>query len=124
MINYQSNNPSKKFLMLENSAHEELSPNALYLYICYRQLQGNENNSNANLKIKSRMKKTRFEAAKAELFDKGYLDSKQLHGNKYALYIGKEAVKQYKYTHKKSENRHVLQELRKLRGSDLEGSKN
>ena len=121
MINYQSDNPINKFLMLEKSAHEELSPNALYLYICYRDLQAKEDNSNANLKIKSGMKKTRFDAAKAELFDKGYLDSKQLHGNRYALYIGKQSVKIYKHTQKKSENRHVQHELKKAKNSSLEG---
>ena len=121
MLNYQSEKPYNKFLMLENEAHDELSPNALYLYICYRNLQAKEDNSNANLKIKSGMKKTRFDAAKAELFDKGYLDSKQLHGNKYALYIGKQSVKRYKLTQKKSENRHVQHELRKIKKSVLEG---
>ncbi len=112
MINYQSERPSNNFLMLENSALDELSPMALYLYTCYRRLQPNEDNSNAHLMEVASLKKTRFDAAKAELVKKGYLDTKQLFGNKYALYIGKSSVEKYKYSYKSSDNRHVLHELK------------
>ena len=100
--------------MLENSARVELSPNALCLYICYRSLHHNENNSNAALMAVTSFKKTKFDAAKAELVKKGYLDTKQLHNNIYALYIGKQSVNKYKYSYKSSNNRHVSHELKQI----------
>ena len=124
MINYQSRNPSKNFLMLENEAIEDLSPNAMFLYLHYRNLQSNQDNSNKTLMKLTSFKKTKFDAAKSELVSKGYLDTKQLFNNKYALYIGKESVQRYARSYKSSENRHVKHELKQLENSSLESQKN
>jgi len=124
MINYQSKNPSNNFIMLENDANKELSANALFLYLHYRQLQSNEDNSNKALMKLTTFKKTKFDAAKAELVKKGYLDTKQLYDNRYALYIGKTSVAQYKNAYKSSDNRHVQHELKKLNDDSLESQKN
>jgi len=106
--------------MLEKDAIKELSPNAMCLYLYYRQLQPNEDNSNKALMKLTTFKKTKFDAAKAELVKKGYLDTKQLFNNKYALYIGKESVNRYKYSYKSSENRHILYELKQIKKESLE----
>jgi len=110
--------------MLEKDAIKELSPNGMLLYLSCRQLQPNEDNSNKALMKLTSFKKTKFNAAKAELVKKGYLDTKQLYDNKYALYIGKISVEQYKNSYKSSENRHVQYELKKLNDDSLESQKN
>lgn len=123
MINYQSTNPSNNFIMLEKDVLIALSPNALFLFLHYRKLQSNEDNSNKNMMKRTSLKKTRFDAAKAELVRKGYLDTKQLFNNKYALYIGKESVKRYQQNYKSSENRHVQHELKQIKDNSLESQK-
>ena len=114
MINYQSSNPSKNFIMLEKKIDDELSAEAYYLLIKLMKLAPNERNSNDNLKKKTKFSKRIFARAKAELIDKGYLETKQLYDNYYAFYIGKQSVQQYKALYKKSNNRHEQNKLRKL----------
>ena len=68
-------------------------------------LASNEDNSNDALKKKTGFSKRRFDRAKKELVTKGYLNTKQLYGNIYALYIGKESVEKHKrYERNKSRN--------------------
>ena len=54
---------------------------------------------------------------------KGYLDTRQLHGNVYALYIGKESVQKYKKTLKKPNNRYEQKELQKVKKENADGIK-
>ena len=105
MLNYQSDYPSNNFLKLENEAIEELSRSALVLYIHLRKLQSNEDNSNDALIKKTTLTKNALKEAKRELIKKSYLDTKQLFDNKYAFYIGKLKVDEYKSRYKKSYNR-------------------
>jgi len=105
MINYQSQNPTKNFIMVDKGIDDDLSPDAYYLLIKLMKLAPNENNSNDALKQKTGFSKRKFDRAKKELVTKGYLDTKQLYGNKYALYIGKESVQKHKsYERNKSRN--------------------
>ena len=101
----------------------ELSPNAYYLLIKYMKLAPNEDNSNNMLKVKTGFSKRKFDSAKKELVTKGYLDTRQLYGNVYALYIGKESVRKYKKTLKKSNNRYEQNELKKIKKESADGSK-
>lgn len=109
--------------MIDKGIDDELSPDAYFLLVKLMKLAPKENNSNAYLKQKTGFGKTRFDKAKAELVEKGYLDTKQLYANKYAMYIGKESVRKYKALHKTSENRHVQNEIRKIK-QNLESHKN
>ena len=123
MINYQSPNPARNFIMMDKGADDDLSPDAYYLLIKLMKLAPNENNSNDALKRKTGFSKRKFDRAKKELVTKGYLDTKQLHGNVYALYIGKESVRNYKKKHKKADNRYEQNEIRKYTQKDADGIK-
>jgi len=101
---------------------DDLSADAFYLLIEFMKLAPNEDNSNDALKKKTDFSKRRFDRAKKELISKGYLDTKQLYGNVYALYIGKESVKIYKHKYKKSDNRYEQNELKKVQKDNLDGS--
>jgi hypothetical protein len=115
MINYQSANPSKEFLMVDKSIDENLSETAYYLLIKFMKLAPNERNDNTYLMKKTGFGKRKFDKAKKELVNKGYLDTKQLFDNKYALYIGKSSVSLYKRRNKQSaNNRHEQNYLRKV----------
>ncbi len=107
MINYQSKKPSSPFIMIGKGVDNELSADAYYLLIKLMKLAPNESNANANLREITKFSKRRFDRAKAELLDKNYLETKQLYGNLYAFYIGKDAVENYKAIYKTSDNRHV-----------------
>ncbi|MDD2451294.1 helix-turn-helix domain-containing protein [Sulfurovum sp.] len=109
--------------MIDKGIDDELSPDAYFLLVKLMKLAPKENNSNAYLKKKTGFGKTRFDKAKAELVEKGYLDTKQLYANKYAMYIGKESVRKYKALYKTSENRHAQNEIRKIK-QNLESHKN
>lgn len=124
MINYQSQNPANNFMMVDRGIDDDLSPDAYYLLIKLMKLAPKEDNSNASLKKKTGFGKTRFDKAKAELIQKGYLDTKQLFGNKYALYIDKQSVKQYKKMYKKSENIYEQNQINKARQESIESHKN
>lgn len=123
MINYQSQNPSKNFIMLDRGIDDDLSPDAYFLLIKLMKLAPKEDNSNTELKKKTGFGKTRFDKAKAELVKKGYLDTKQLFSNKYAMYIGKESVRRYKALYKKSENRYEQNQISKVK-KNIDGHKN
>jgi len=109
--------------MVDRGIDDELSPDAYYLLIKYMKLAPNEDNSNDALKKKTDFSKWIFDRAKKELVTKGYLDTRQLHGNVYALYIGKESVQKYKKTSKKSNNRYEQKELQKIKKENGDGSK-
>lgn len=109
--------------MVDKGIDDVLSPDAYYLLIKYMKLAPNENNSNNALKMKTDFSKRIFDRAKKELVTKGYLDTRQLHGNVYALYIGKESVGKYKKRLKKSNNRYEQNELQKLKKENSDGSK-
>lgn len=123
MINYQSPNPSKNFIMWDKGVDDLLSADACYLLIKLMKLAPNENNSNDALKKKTGFSKRKFDRAKKELVNKGFLDTKQLYGNVYALYIGKESVHTYKKAYKKSDNRYEQKELQKVKKEHSDGSK-
>ena len=100
-LNYQSSNPGNDFTMIENKAFE-LSPNAYYLYAKLRKLDSDASNSIKVLMKYTDLNEYACKKAKKELIDKGWLATKQLYGNRYAFYIGKEAIAKYKYIEKKS----------------------
>ena len=109
--------------MMDKGTDDDLSPDAYYLLIKLMKLAPHENNSNDVLKRKTGFSKRKFDRAKKELVTKGYLDTKQLHGNVYALYIGKESVRNYKKKHKKADNRYEQNEIRKYTQKDADGIK-
>ena len=121
MINYQSKNPSTKFIMIDKGIDDELSSDGYYLLIKLMKLAPNENNSNSALRTKTMFSKPRFDRAKAELVFNGYLETKQLFNNMYAFYIGKQSVQQYKAVYKKSNNRHEQKKIEKIERS-LDGT--
>ncbi len=121
MINYQSQNPVKNFIMLDKGIDDELSCDAYFLLIKLMKLAPNECNNNECLMKKTELSRRRFERAKKELVNKKFLDTKQLWGNVYAFYIGKESVKRYKY-YKKSDNRYEQSEIKQLQAT-LEATK-
>jgi hypothetical protein len=123
MINYQSPRPIKEFFMMANGIDNELSAYAYYLLVKYMNLKPNEDNSNYSMRIKTKFSKRILDRAKKELVTKGYLDTKQLHGNIYALYIGKESVQKYKQTLKKLNNRYEQNELLKVKKENEDGSR-
>ncbi len=123
MKNYQSPNPSKNFIMVDKGFDDDLSPDAYYLLIKFMKLAPNENNSNEDLKKKTSFSKRKFDRAKKELVTKGYLDTKQLYGNHYALYIGKESARDYKKRLKKSDNRYEQNEIRKIKKKNSDATK-
>jgi len=115
MINYQSDRPANKFLMVDRSIDEKLSDGAYYLFIKLMKLAPDERNDNTSLMKKTGYGKRKFDKAKKELVDKGYLDTKQLFDNKYAFYIGKQSASRYKRTNKQSaNNRHEQNQLREI----------
>ncbi len=103
--------------MIDKGIDNELSPEAYYLYIKLMKLAPNESNSNISLRNKTNFSKRRFDKAKAELIEKNYLETKQLYGNVYAFYIGRQKVQDYKTKHKKSDNRHVKNQLKRIQKS-------
>jgi hypothetical protein len=109
--------------MLERGIDDDLSPDAYYLLIKLMKLAPSEKNNNEVLKKKTGFSKRKFDRAKKELVTKGYLDTKQLHGNVYALFIGKESVRNYRKKHKKSDNRYEKNELREIAQNNLDGIK-
>lgn len=117
MINYQSPNPQKNFIMLDKGIDDELSPDAFFLLIKLMKLAPNEDNSNDKLQEKTNFSKRKFDSAKAELVKKSYLETKQLYGNRYAFYIGKERVMEYKSRYKTSYNRHEQHQIKKIKQS-------
>ena len=114
MLNYQSQKPSSPFIMIGKGVDNELSADAYYLLIKMMKLAPNENNSNNSLRTITKFSKRRFDRAKAELIDKNYLETKQLYSNYYAFYIGKDAVENYRARYKKSDNRHVRNQIKKV----------
>ena len=108
--------------MVDKLIYKELSSDAYYLLTILMHLAANESNSSLSLRAESKFSKRRFDSAKAELIEKGYLETKQLYSNKYAFYIGRESVQRYKVLHKKSENRHEKNQIRKIKKS-LDSSK-
>ena len=108
MINYQSSNPSRNFLMIAKRIDDVLSSDAYFLLVKLMKLAPKECNGNKCLMSKTGLSRRRFELAKKELVDKRFLDTKQLWGNRYALYIGEESVKRYK-KHKKTQNQNAHQ---------------
>jgi hypothetical protein len=113
-LNYQSSNPSNNFLMIDKKIDDVLSSDAYFLLVKLMKLAPKESNSNKYLMEKTGLSRRKFESAKKELVKVGYLETQQLWGNRYALYIGSESVKRYKYR-KKGNNRHEQSELRKLK---------
>ena len=103
--------------MIDKGIDNELSPEAYYLLIKLMKLAPNESNSNMSLRNKTNFSKRRFDKAKAELIEKKFLDTQQLYGNYYAFYIGKERVQEYKIKCKKSDNRHVKNQLLQIQNS-------
>jgi hypothetical protein len=104
-LNYQSNKPANKFTMLENEALFSLTPNAYFLYAVLRNLNPDASNSTEALMKRTELNEYAYAKAKAELIKKGWLAVKQLYANKYAFYIGKEAVSKYKYIKKKNKEK-------------------
>jgi len=123
MINYQSPNPSKNFIMWDKEVDDVMSADACYLLLKLMKLAPNENNGNDALKKRTGFSKRRFDRAKKELVKKGYLDTKQLYGNVYAFYIGKESVYTYQKMYKKSDNRYEQNELQKVKKERAGASK-
>ena len=107
MINYQSRNPSNGFTMLEDEALFGLSADAYYLYAILRNLDKDADNSIEALVKRTRLTKNGLRVAKTELKKEGWIASKQLYGNIYALYIGKEAVRKYNYFEKKKKQNSI-----------------
>ena len=100
--------------MIHNEADEELTSKAFFLYIKLLKLMSNERNDKNTLMDKTGLSEYHFKKAKAELLDKGYLETKQLYGNVYAFYIGKESVQQYKQQFKQSYNRREKHQLKMI----------
>jgi len=112
MLNYQAQFAEREFLKAELEAIKELSVLGLGFFLKIRTLTPNEDNSNEALMLKTGLSEHYLKKVKAELIDKGYLDIKQLFDNRYAFYIGKEKVKEYKVQFKNSENRRVQSQLK------------
>jgi len=102
-LNYQSSKPPNNFTMIENEALFGLTPNAYFLYAILKNLDSDATNSNAVLMKRTNLNKHAYIKAKTELINKGWLATKQLYGNRYAFYIGKEAIKKYKYFKQRNE---------------------
>ena len=109
--------------MIDRGIEDDLSPEAFYLLIKLMKLAPNEDNSNNTLKKKTGFSKRRFDRAKKELVGKSLLETKQLYGNVYALYIGKKSVYTYKQKYKKSDSRYEQNELLKVKKEHLDSSK-
>jgi len=121
MLNYQSSKPAAPFLMVDSKIDDVLSCDAYFLLIKLMKLAPKECNSNKCLMDKTGLSRRRFEAAKKELVEIGYLETQQLWDNRYAFYIGQESVKKYKHR-KKGNNRYEQSELRKHK-NDIETTK-
>ena len=119
MLNYQSPRPTRGFYQVPNITDDDLGPDAFYLYIKLRKLNSNEDNSMRALEEITGLSKWKLKKAKAELMDKCYLDVKQLFDNKYAFYIGKERVEQYKLSYKKSYSRREKNQIKDLKKGSL-----
>lgn len=100
--------------MIDKGIDDALPCDAYFLLVKLMKLAPKECNSNKCLMEKTGLSRRRFEAAKKELVETGYLETQQLWGNRYALYIGRESVKKYKHR-KKGNNRYEQRELRKLK---------
>lgn len=105
-LNYQSDFPSSDFMKLENGIENVLEPEALKLYIVMRKLTPFENNSNDALMKKSNLSQRKFIKAKNELLDKGFIETRQVKGNRYLYFIGKERVEKYRASKLFKPNRH------------------
>lgn len=114
MINYQSHNPTKNFIMIDKEIDIDLSADAFYLLIKLMKLAPNESNSTIELREKTKFSKRRFERVKAELISKEYLETKQLFGNVYAFYIGKQIVQIYKNKYKRKNSRYDQNQIKKV----------
>jgi len=121
MLNYQSSKPVAPFIMIDRKIDDVLSSDAYFLLIKLMKLAPKECNSNKCLMKKTGLSRRRFESAKKELVETGYLDTQQLWDNRYAFYIGKESVKKYRHR-KKGNNRHEQNEIKKLK-TELEATK-
>ena len=99
--------------MVDKGIDDKLLCDAYFLLIKLMKLAPNACNSNKCMMDKTGLSRRRFEAAKKELINKCYLDTKQLWSNRYALYIGEQSVKQYKL-YKKTPNRHEQNEIKKF----------
>lgn len=119
MLNYKPPGPTSLFVKLENEAINELGPDAMYLYVKLRKLEPKESNDNQSLMVKTGLTEWKLKKAKNELIDKGFLDTQQLYGNRYALYISKEIVTFYQNSKKKSYNRHEKNQLKKIKKESL-----
>lgn len=113
MLNYKSPKPSIPYHQIGKEADKELGADAYFLYVKLIDLQGNEDNSNEALKQKTGFGDRKFIKAKNELIDKGYLDTRQVYGNRYVMYIGKRVVKRYRNSKYKKDNRHELNKNKK-----------
>jgi len=58
MINYQSLNPSKNFIMIDKGIDIDLSSDAFYLLVKLMKLAPSESNSTAELRKKNKFFKT------------------------------------------------------------------
>jgi len=108
--------------MIDKGIDDVLSCDAYFLLIKLMKLAPNECNSNKCLMDKTGLSRRRFESAKKELVETGYLETQQLWDNRYAFYIGKESVKKYRHR-KKGNNRHEQCKLKKLK-NDIETTEN
>lgn len=114
MLNYTPNEPTNLFVKMEREAIEELTANAFFLYAHLRRLSPNEDNSRLSLRKKTCLSEDKFRKAKNELLDRGFLDTKQVYGNKYVFYVSKEIVQRYKASRSKKYNRHELSQLKQV----------
>lgn len=108
--------------MIDKKIDDILSSDAYFLLVKLMKLAPKECNSNKCLMEKTGFSKRKFDRSKKELVNKSYLDTRQLYGNVYALYIGKESVRNYKRL-KKSDNRHEQNEFQKVKREFADGSK-
>lgn len=117
MRNYKSPNPKSNFLMIDKEIIGDLSADAYYLLSYLTILKADQDNSNAVLKELTNFGDRRLINAKNELIDKGYLDTKQVYGNKYVFYIGKESVRRYRASRYKKDNRHEQNQIKQVKDS-------
>ena len=117
MLNYQSFEPSGNYMKLDKSLIHAMTESAFVLLITLTLLKANEDNSNEALMKLTGFGERKFLRSKNELIDKGYLDTRQVYGNKYVLYIGKESVKRYRTSKYKKDNRHECNQIKKIKES-------
>lgn len=103
--------------MIDKGIDDELSPDAFYLYVKLKKLTAFADNSNTALKKLTGFGDRKLIKAKNELIEKKYLDTKQVYGNQYVFFIGKERVKQYRASRYKKDNRHEQNQIRQVKDS-------